>query len=202
MEAEINRRPGSHADQTPGIEVMWVKHRILHKQDERLHTGDGAWMKNRLSVLQCSAYMTDGFQVLLVASALGESGTRNGKNQSQHPVVDRLHLTGVSAVDIVYRSVEARLVEDRYQLEMLVEVVLQKLGGHVMWWEILSDHLGQGVLGARREDQAGIRHGASKSIKVPSSCIYREEAKAGDELIDGGGFFPPLSFAGGGSRWP
>ena len=84
---------------------------------------------------------------------------------------------------------------------MLVEVVLQKLGSHVVWRKISGHHLGQGILGAGGENQTGIRHGAGKAIKVPSGCIDREEAEPGDELVDRCGFFPSLSFAGGRSRW-
>ena len=91
-------------------------------------------MQDDFSVYKSCTDMANALKVVLVATTLGECGTRNGQYHSQHPVVDGFGLAGLSSIDIVYGSVEARLVKDWYELEEVVEVVLHKLSGDIMRW--------------------------------------------------------------------
>lgn len=128
-------------------------------------------MQDDFGVFESGTDVTNALEVVLVATTLGECGTRNSQYHPQHPVVDGFSLAGLSSIYIVYGSVEACFVEDWYELEEVVEIVLHELSGDIVGWKSFVRPLGKGILGASGKDQPGIGHCRAETIEVPSSGI-------------------------------
>jgi hypothetical protein len=91
-------------------------------------------MQDAFGVFESRTDVANAFEVVMVATTLGECRTRNSQYHSQHPVVDGFSLSLLSPIDIVYGSVKARFIEDWYELEEVIEVVLHKLSGYIVRW--------------------------------------------------------------------
>ena len=114
--------------------MMWIEHSIFDEQNQGLDTSNGSWMQDAFGVFKSRTDVANALEVVMVATTLGEGGTRDSQYHPQHPVVDGFGLSRLSSIHIVYGSVKACFVEDWYELKEVVKVVLHKLSGYIVRW--------------------------------------------------------------------
>ena len=156
MESEIYHRTGGGADQAPRIEMMRVEHSVFDKQNQGLDASNGSWVQDAFGMFKSCTDVANTLEVMLITTSLGECGARDSQYHSQHPVIYGLSLARLASIHVVYGSVKACFVEDWYELEEVVEVVLHKLSGNIVWWQSFVGALGKRILGASRKNQTGI----------------------------------------------